>query len=126
MNTQQQWVFRGAVISFLCVALGAFAAHALKTRLDEAALHQFELGIRYAFMHSLAIMLSALLREQAAKPLYVDRAMIYFLAGVSLFSGSLLLLALTGIKGFAMLTPLGGLAFLVGWVYLALSMRSSS
>jgi len=124
LKTQQRWLFIGAVILFLCVALGAFAAHALKTRLDAAALHQFELGIRYALIHGLSIMIAALAYPYAASPAHLARAVALLLSGIALFSGSLLLLSLSGIKAFAFLTPIGGLAFLSGWVYFALSMRN--
>ncbi len=109
-----------AVIGLLSVALGAFAAHALNSVLDDAARSRFDLGIRYAFFHCLAIIGAALAMPLAARPGRMLFAGWMFIAGVILFSGSLLLLALTGVRAFAMLTPLGGLGFMLGWAGFAL------
>ena len=123
---QQKWLLIAAGIAFMCVLLGAFAAHALKDILDEAASHQFQLGIRYAFIHAFAIIAVVLVRPLAAREKYLDKATGFFLAGVVLFSGSLLLLAVSGIKTFAFFTPLGGIAFLGGWMFFGLSMRATT
>lgn len=122
INRQRKWVMIASVIGFMCVAFGAFAAHALKETLTEAAQHQFELGVRYAFIHAMALVATAFSQAFAGRPVYLEIAARLFLTGIILFSGSLLLLAITGVKLFAFFTPLGGLAFLAGWVYFGLSM----
>lgn len=116
-------IFYAAIIGLVTVALGAFGAHALKDILDEAGKHRFDLASRYAFIHALAIMAAALALPLAAKPQRLLLAAWLFIAGIVLFSGSLVILALTGIRFFAVVTPLGGLCFLVGWGFFAFGMR---
>ena len=111
-----------AVIAFLCVALGAFAAHALGDSLAGRAQHQFELGIRYAFYHALAILGAGLALPIAARPRCLSQAAGLLILGTGLFSGSLLLLALTQLNFFAILTPVGGLCLLAAWGWFAFSM----
>jgi uncharacterized membrane protein YgdD (TMEM256/DUF423 family) len=107
----------GAVSAFLGVALGAFGAHALKSRLSSEALAIFETGVRYQMFHALALLV-------VAARLPDPRGSIagwLFVAGTVLFSGSLYALALTGIRGLGAITPVGGLCFLAGWALLALA-----
>jgi uncharacterized membrane protein YgdD (TMEM256/DUF423 family) len=112
------WLFVSAVNGFLAVALGAFAVHGLSGRVDAHALQIFETAGRYHMYHALAIGLAAFCRRGAAASLATWAAS-FFLAGIVLFSGSLYLLALTGFRALAFVTPFGGLAFLVGWVIFA-------
>ena len=123
MNSQRRIFITGASFAFICVALGAFGAHALKEVLSDSASHQYELAIRYAFMHALALMIIALAHPIAVNEKKINLAAWFFGAGICLFSGSLILLALSGNHVFAVFTPLGGLCFLIGWVSLILSMR---
>jgi uncharacterized membrane protein YgdD (TMEM256/DUF423 family) len=112
------WLLVAAINGFLAVACGAFAAHGLQGRLDAHALEIFETGARYHMYHALAIGVAAFaIRDAAAGP--ATWACGFFLAGICLFCGSLYLLALTGMKGFAFVTPFGGLCFLIGWGALA-------
>jgi uncharacterized membrane protein YgdD (TMEM256/DUF423 family) len=114
------WLLVAAVNGLLAVASGAFAAHGLQGRLDAHALQIFETGARYHMYHALAIGLSAFaIRDAAAGA--ATTASVFFLLGILLFSGSLYLLALTNLRGFAFVTPLGGLCFLIGWGALALA-----
>jgi len=114
------WLFVAAVNGALAVAAGAFAAHGLQARLDPHALQVFETGARYHMYHALAIGLAALaIRDLAATPARIAAG--FFLAGILLFSGSLYLLALTGNKLLGMVTPFGGVCFLIGWGFLALA-----
>jgi len=103
----------GAINAALAVAAGAFGAHALRDRLDARALEVFDTGARYHMYHALAMVLCGLLAARA--PGYL------FQAGIVLFSGSLYALALTDVKALGAITPLGGLAFIAGWVWLAIS-----
>ena len=112
------WLFVAAINGALAVAAGAFAAHALQARLDAHALQLFETGARYHMYHALALGLSAFaMRDLAATS--AKAAAGFFLTGILLFSGSLYLLAATGSKLFAMVTPFGGVCFLIGWGFLA-------
>ena len=108
------WLLIAAVNGFLAVAFGAFAAHGLSTRLDAHALQVFETGARYHMYHALAIGLAAFALRGTT-----NWAAYFFLAGIVLFSGSLYLLALTGLRPLAFVTPFGGLSFLIGWAFLA-------
>jgi len=101
----------GAAGLFLGVALGAFAAHALKGHLSEQMQSVFETAVRYQMYHSLAIILAASLLDRS--PMF-QVAGIFYIAGIILFSGSLYILATTGIRWFGAITPLGGLSFLIG------------
>lgn len=109
-----------AVNGALAVAAGAFAAHGLEARLDARALSVFETGARYHMYHALAMGLAAFaMRGEAV--LQARYAALFFLAGIVLFSGSLYLLALTATRAFAFITPFGGVAFLIGWITLAVA-----
>jgi uncharacterized membrane protein YgdD (TMEM256/DUF423 family) len=108
----------GALSAFIAVALGAFAAHALKARLDAPLLAVFETGVRYQMSHALA-----LLAVGWACTRWPGRVLSasgwLFVAGTLLFSGSLYALSLTGLRGLGAITPLGGLAWLAAWACLA-------
>jgi uncharacterized membrane protein YgdD (TMEM256/DUF423 family) len=105
------WAGIAAINGGLAVMAGAFAAHGLKAHLSSDALSVFETGARYHMYHALAMALAA---QMAAR-----RAAWAFLAGILLFSGSLYLLALTGITVLGAVTPFGGLCFIAGWGLLA-------
>ena len=112
------WLMIAATNGGLAVASGAFAAHGLAGRIDAHALEVFETGARYHMYHALAIGLCAFaMRDAAAIP--ATSAAGFFLAGILLFSGSLYLLALTGARVLALVTPFGGVCFLIGWGVLA-------
>jgi uncharacterized membrane protein YgdD (TMEM256/DUF423 family) len=108
----------GALSAFIGVALGAFAAHGLKNRIDPAMLATFEIGVRYHMYHAVALLgvAWACTRWPGA---WTSASGWLFVAGIVVFSGSLYVLALTGIRWLGAITPLGGLAFLAGWVCLA-------
>ena len=114
------WIVLGAVSGFLSVALGAFGAHGLRARLSPDLLAVFETGVRYQLAHALALLLlgtaSPRLPAEAVRGVGV-----LFVLGSLLFAGSLYALALTGVRKFGAITPLGGLAFLAGWAWLAIA-----
>ena len=114
------WVRAGAALMFLAVALGAFAAHGLKDRLEPGLLAAFETGVRYQFYHALGIFVVAWLASRGGSR-GVQAAGLCFLAGVALFSGSLYALSLSGVRKLGIITPFGGALFLAGWAFLALS-----
>ncbi|MGD9338963.1 MAG: DUF423 domain-containing protein, partial [Syntrophobacterales bacterium] len=105
----------------LAVVLGAFGAHALEVRIEPSLLATFEIGVRYQMYHALALLAvaTALARWSAIRMLAT--AGWSFAAGTTLFSGSLYLLVLTGERWLGAITPLGGLAFIVGWFFLTLA-----
>jgi len=109
-----------ALLGGLSVAGGAFASHALKAQLSDRALEIFETGARYQMYHALALLIVVLLLRQQPSP-WLSAAGVAFIVGVVLFSGSLYGLSLSGVKVLGAITPLGGVAFLVGWGCLAVA-----
>ncbi|MDP2246450.1 DUF423 domain-containing protein [Pseudomonas sp.] len=114
------WLLLSALAGFTGVALGAFAAHGLKSRLSPEYLAVFQTGSHYQLIHALALLGVALLALQAPSRL-VNLAGGCFALGILLFSGSLYLLTLSGITGLGIITPFGGMAFLGGWLCLGLA-----
>ena len=103
----------------LGVLLGAFGAHGLRDRVSADLLVVYETGVRYHLTHALALL--AVAWASSRWPSYwIDTAGWAFVVGVAVFSGSLYLLALTGIRGLGAITPIGGLCFLVGWMALVI------
>ena len=113
----------GAVMGFVAVAAGAFGAHGLRETLEPRMLAAFETGADYAMVHALALVLTGLLATRAPSRAATVAA-IAFAAGVVLFSGSLWVMAISGVKALGIITPFGGLAFMVGWIALAVSARA--
>lgn len=107
------------VNGFLAVALGAFGAHGLEGKLTEKMLNTWEKAVKYQMFHTGALFVTALLAMKAN--VSFNGAGWSFLIGIILFSGSLYIYSTTGLKAFAMITPLGGVAFLIGWVLLGLA-----
>lgn len=117
----------GGIFGGLAVAAGAFASHALKAQLSERSQQIFETGTKYQMYHALALILVALLLNRAdGTDTLVQFAGYAFIIGIILFSGSLYGLSLSGMKWFGPITPLGGVAFLVGWGCLAISAYKST
>jgi uncharacterized membrane protein YgdD (TMEM256/DUF423 family) len=116
------FVLLGSVNAFLAVAFGAFGAHALRGRLEPELLAIWQTGVTYHLVHALGLLLVGVLLHLHVGSFYIRWAGWLLLVGVVLFSGSLYLLALTGIRTFGMLTPLGGVSLLGGWAALAAAM----
>jgi uncharacterized membrane protein YgdD (TMEM256/DUF423 family) len=112
------FVIVGAASAFIGVAAGAFGAHALKARLAAEALATFETGVRYQLVHALALLAAAWVCARWPGPLATASGW-SFAAGTLLFSGSLYLLALGGVRAFGAVTPVGGALLLAGWLLLA-------
>ena len=110
----------GSLMAFLAVALGAFAAHALKLRLSPDMMNIFEIGVRYHMYHSLGLLAVAWATSRWPES-NVPLAGWSFLFGIVVFSGSLYVLSLTGIRWFGAITPIGGVAFLIGWAIMVWS-----
>ena len=98
------------------VMLGAFAAHALRGRIDDAALQIWHTAVEYQMWHALALLCVSAMQLRAAHALRV--CAIAFVVGIVLFCGSLYALALGAPRWFGMLTPVGGVALIAGWVAL--------
>ena len=114
------FLFIGSVLGFLGVALGAFGAHGLRSRLSVDMLAIFETGVRYQMYHALAVLIVAAAIGHIGNARLLVIAGWLFLGGVVFFSGSLYALALSGVTTLGAVTPIGGLLFLAGWACLAL------
>jgi uncharacterized membrane protein YgdD (TMEM256/DUF423 family) len=112
----------GAIAAFIAVALGAFGAHSLRTKLTPDMLIIFEVGVRYQMYHALALLALAwaTTRWPEANLNVVGWC---FIVGIVIFSGSLYLLSATGVRWLGAITPIGGLAFLAGWAILIWSIN---
>lgn len=117
---EKTFLVLGAASGFLSVAAGAFGAHALKTRPSPEQLAWFETGARYQMFHALAMVASAWAAGRFPGAAAAASGWL-FAAGTLLFSGSLYVMAFTGIRWLGAVTPIGGLAFLAGWAALALA-----
>ncbi len=107
----------GSILGFLAVALGAFAAHGLKTKLSQEMFNVFEVGARYHMYHAL-VLLAVAWAVSHYQLQWFQIAGWCFTWGILIFSGSLYVLALTGVKAWGAITPVGGLFFLTGWLAL--------
>lgn len=108
--------------------MGAFGAHALRSRLDAAMLDVYHTAVLYHFFHALGMLaVAALARSGAVTPVDAARICWLLLAGIVVFSGSLYALSVSGVRVLGAITPVGGLAFIAAWVLLAIAaVRSSS
>jgi uncharacterized membrane protein YgdD (TMEM256/DUF423 family) len=111
------WVQLASLMMFLGVTMGAFGSHALRGKITDYQLEIYKTGVMYQLIHALGLFIVAWLTTQSQDP-RVHYAGLCFLVGMFLFSGSLYLLAVTDVKWFGAITPLGGFAFLAGWFLL--------
>lgn len=120
------FLFLGSINAMLAVALGAFGAHMLKNKLSEKMLGVFETGVHYHLIHAIGLIVIAILIKSASVSSTLPAwAGWLIMSGIVLFSGSLYALSLSGISKLGIITPLGGVAFLVGWVLIAIYALSS-
>ena len=112
---QQRFLILAGWLALLAVGLGAFGAHVLEGRLAQDMQQAFETGVRYHLAHALGLGIVALTMDRfGAKGLLAWSARLMG-TGIALFSGSIYVMALSGIRGFAVVTPVGGAAFLLAW-----------
>ena len=112
----------GAIGLFIGVALGAFGAHVLRGHLSGEMLAVFETGVRYQVYHSIALLVAAIFADKAK---FFKFAGAFYIVGIILFSGSLYVLAVTGIVNLGIITPFGGLSFLAGHIFLLIGFLRS-
>ena len=118
-------LFRTAcILCGLAVVLGAFGAHALKVRLTPEMLAVFEVGVRYQFYHGLALLVLTLAPARLWESPWPKRACCAWIVGIAVFSGSLYLLSVTGQTWLGAITPIGGAAFILGWVFASMGART--
>jgi uncharacterized membrane protein YgdD (TMEM256/DUF423 family) len=119
-NAPSKWLLiLGSINMFLSVALGAFGAHALKVSLSPESMAIYHTGNQYHFYHATGLLAVALASGFFPNSRLIFWSGVFILAGLILFSGSLYVLSLTGQRWLGMITPFGGMAFLVGWLLLA-------
>lgn len=117
MNVARFAMIAGAWFGGVAVAAGAFGAHALKHRLTPDLLVIFETAVRYQMYHALALLALGVMGGRTSSP-WLDAAGWCFVIGTAVFSGSLYVLALTGVKAWGAVTPVGGLLLILGWAAL--------
>jgi len=114
---QKLILITAAISGLLANALGAFGAHALKSKLTPAMLAAYQTGVQYQFYHSIALLLIGILLFHIQNT-WFHLSGLAFMIGIVLFSGSLYALSISGIKWLGMITPIGGLSFILGWLCL--------
>lgn len=113
MNDKKLWIIISAVSGFTAVAIGAFGAHGLREKLSAEMLEVYKTGVLYQFIHTIILLILSLTNFIKTKI-----ASIFFLLGIILFSFSLYIYSTSGIQFFAMITPVGGVCFLIGWFWI--------
>ncbi|MGD1091818.1 MAG: DUF423 domain-containing protein [Bryobacteraceae bacterium] len=118
------WSAIAAVLLCLAVMLGAFGAHGLRGRLDASSMSIYETAVMYHFFHALGLLIVSILTRMGALTASAGSWVCWLLvAGILLFSGSLYLLAVTGVGILGAITPLGGLSFIAAWIVLAFTFQ---
>lgn len=107
-----------AVFGALAVIIGAFGAHGLKERMSADLMTVYQTGVQYHFYHVLALLVVGLIALQTPPSSWLNISGWAFVVGIVIFSGSLYLLAISGIRWLGAITPIGGVAFIVGWIAL--------
>jgi len=118
---QRRWLFLGAVLGGLSVALGAFGAHGLRGLVTADLLANFETAARYQMYHALALLAVAIVGGDARRARPANVAGWLFVVGVIIFSGSLYVMTFTGLRWLGAITPIGGAAMIAGWAALGVS-----
>lgn len=118
---KQFWIKVTAINGLLTVALGAFAAHVLEGMLTAQRIETFDTAVQYHIFHTLALFGLVAIGDEILAPRWQQYAARLFLWGIVLFCGSLYLLIATDMSKLAMITPLGGLSFMAGWIMLLLA-----
>ena len=113
MNDKKLWIIISAISGFTAVAIGAFGAHGLREKLSAEMIEVYKTGVFYQFIHTIVLLILSLTSFFNTKI-----SSIFFLLGIILFSFSLYIYSTSGERIFAMITPLGGLCFLIGWIWI--------
>jgi uncharacterized membrane protein YgdD (TMEM256/DUF423 family) len=119
------FIIIGAINAFLSVALGAFGAHALEGKISQKYIDTWNTGVLYQMFHSIGILIIGVLAGNIAASSLLNWSGWLMLIGIVLFSGSLYVLSITGIKVLGAITPLGGVSFLIAWVLLIITAAKS-
>jgi uncharacterized membrane protein YgdD (TMEM256/DUF423 family) len=123
--TAKLFLVLGGINAALVVALGAFGAHGLKAKLTADMLAAYQTGVHYHLFHALGLLAVGLVATQIADSAWLRWSGGLMLAGIVLFSGSLYLLSVSGLRGLGLVTPFGGLAFIAAWVVFVIAIVKS-
>jgi uncharacterized membrane protein YgdD (TMEM256/DUF423 family) len=115
------FVSLGSINALIAVMLGAFGAHALKSRLSTDMMEIFQTGVQYHFYHALGLLAVGIIAYHLPDSGWLKWAGWLMLAGIIIFSGSLYILSITGIKWLGAITPIGGTAFIISWILLTIA-----
>lgn len=115
------FLIAGAIAMALAVAFGAFGAHGLKNRLSQEMLTIFETGIQYHFYHAIGLLIVGLIAHYLPDSPMLEWAGWLMIFGILIFSGSLYILSISGIRWLGAITPIGGLCFIASWIFIALA-----
>jgi uncharacterized membrane protein YgdD (TMEM256/DUF423 family) len=115
------WAAAAAFLLALAVMLGAFGAHSLRDRLDAYSMDVYQKAVFYHFVHALGLLVISV----APRTAHLVWVQILLAAGILIFSGSLYVLAISGVRALGAITPIGGLAFIAAWIWLGWSLRRS-
>jgi len=118
---QKLFLIIGSIAMALAVGLGAFGAHGLKEILTDEMLDIFETGVKYHFYHAIGLLVIALVAQLIPNSSLLQWSGWLMLAGIIIFSGSLYVLSISGIRWMGAITPIGGLCFILAWILLALA-----
>jgi len=121
LTTSKLFLLLGSINMMLAVVLGAFGAHALKARLDEALLKVFHTGVEYHFYHALGLILIGIIALNIPLNVWIKSSGWMMFAGIILFSGSLYFLSILNLRWLGMITPLGGILFILAWLSLCIA-----
>ena len=113
------WIQAGAIVMALGVILGAFGAHGLRDKLSPPMMEIYKTAVMYHLIHGLGVVVVGVLSQSPGGQKYAVSA-IFLLAGIVIFSGSLYILSISGARWLGAITPLGGLCFIAGWIFLFL------
>jgi len=119
------YLLLGSINALLVVLIGAFGAHGLKARLTVENMAVFQTGVQYHFYHAVGLILVGLIATQLSSPPYLRWSAWLMIMGIILFSGSLYALSITNIRWLGMITPIGGMAFILAWLMLTIGIMKS-
>jgi len=124
--TAKVFLILGSFNAALVVLLGAFGAHALKARLSVEMLAVYQTGVHYHLFHALGLLAAGLVAMQISDSAYLRWSGWLMLAGIILFSGSLYLLSVSGLRWLGMITPFGGISFIIAWILFVVAIVKSA
>ena len=124
-TTAKLFLILGGINAALVVMLGAFGAHGLKTKISAEMLAVYQTGVHYHLFHALGLLVVGLVATQMADSVYLNWSGWLMLVGIILFSGSLYVLSVSGLRWLGMVTPFGGVAFIAAWIVFVIAIAKS-